>query len=121
LIRKYVAEKGLAEDDFIITTGSLPVNYGFRYKGKGKGKGKSKDADLKILRSKKRKFLEHVLLTEQEHQKLIELLGQREAEGWIKALDDGIAIHGYKYKDHYRVILRWREKEKKKQPFADVV
>ncbi|MFA6636190.1 MAG: hypothetical protein WCV56_03660 [Candidatus Omnitrophota bacterium] len=86
----------------------------------------NEDKDLKILRAnnKKKCFREHVLMTEEEHQKLLDLLGQKETDRWIQVLDDALAIYGYKYKSHYKVILKWREKEDKAQakerPYADV-
>ena len=45
------------------------------------------------------------------------MFGKECADKYIKDLDDAIAIHGYKYKDHYRVILKWYgEKVKTNMP-----
>ena len=62
----------------------------------------------------KKKYLSHVFLSETEYKKLIERFGKFDTLKKIKDLDDGIAIHGYKYKDHYRVILKWAEDDGRK-------
>ena len=64
---------------------------------------------LKISKVKvsKDKYKDKVFLTLGEYEKLVEKFGQKEADGWIDTLDEGIAIHGYKYDSHYRVILKW--------------
>ncbi len=58
----------------------------------------------------KYRHFDHVLLTEEENRKLEEKFGVIGTTNRIKNLDDAIAIHGYKYKDHYRVILKWEPK-----------
>ena len=54
----------------------------------------------------------HVLLTEEEYSKLEAVVGL-DLGRWIKTVDEGIEQKGYKYKNHYLTILKWREKEKK--------
>jgi len=69
---------------------------------------------------KKKKYLEFVLLADDEYNKLVEKFGESGAKHRIKDMDDGIAIKGYKYKSHYRAILKWAEKDEvndKKQIF----
>ncbi len=57
----------------------------------------------------------HVLLTDKEFEKLEDAVINREY--WIKQLDDGIEMKGYKYKSHYLAILSWyRNDEDKKKP-----
>ena len=65
--------------------------------------------------NKKHKYLDKVLLTDEEYTKLINKFGEVETKIWIKKLDDGIAIKGYPYKSHYRAILKWKENEKEKK------
>ncbi len=56
----------------------------------------------------KDRHLEYVLLTSQEFEK-VKKKWPRTYQQKIKTLDDQIAIHGYTYKDHYRVLLKWNE------------
>ena len=56
-----------------------------------------------------------VLLTEDEHEKLIEQFGEIEAEDLITRLDGYIASKGDKYKSHYATMLNWDRKDKKEQ------
>ncbi len=64
-------------------------------------------------KDKKKEYLGNVFLTDEEFKKLDVKFGRRGAWDRIRNLDDQIAIHGYDYKDHYRVILKWAEKEPK--------
>ncbi len=61
------------------------------------------------IHNSKEKFgeFENVLLTLEEHQKLVEKLGAPNTELMISELDTGIASKGYKYKSHYATILNW--------------
>ncbi len=60
-----------------------------------------------VKKGKKKQYLGFVFLTDDEYKKLVEKFGVQGTRDRIKNLDDGIAIKGYKYKDHYRVILKW--------------
>jgi len=60
--------------------------------------------DNKIL------FLEYVLLTEQEHSKLIERFGEYKTKQHIADLNNYIGSKGVKYKSHYYTILSWERK-----------
>jgi hypothetical protein len=53
----------------------------------------------------------HVKLTDTEHQQLIKRFGQPGCDSWIKKMDEGIELKGYKYKSHYLAILKWAEKD----------
>jgi len=53
----------------------------------------------------------HVLLTDKEYEKLKSTLLDYEA--WIKKMDEGIEMKGYKYKSHYLAILSWQRNENK--------
>jgi hypothetical protein len=61
---------------------------------------------IKSKKPKKNKHLEFVLLTTEEFEK-VKKKWPRTYQEKIKTLDDGIAIHGYKYEDCYRVLLNW--------------
>ena len=60
----------------------------------------------KKVKPLKNKYLEFVLLTSEEFDK-VKKKWPRTYQEKIKTLDDQIAIHGYKYNDHYRVLLNW--------------
>jgi len=62
-----------------------------------------------ITKIKKERYGTYVLLSRGEYGNLINRFGVDGADAKIKNLDDAIAIHGYKYKSHYRVILKWSE------------
>jgi len=55
----------------------------------------------------------HVLLTDKEYNKLVDLLGNKhDVDCWIKKMDEAIEMKGYKYKSHYLAILKWYKNEK---------
>lgn len=49
----------------------------------------------------------HVLLTEDEYNKLINEWGPVKLLESIKRLDEGIELKGYKYKSHYLALRKW--------------
>lgn len=55
------------------------------------------------------KYLDSVYLTEQEHAKLREVLGQNLDNG-IEQLDYSITVKAGKYKDHYKTLLNWHKR-----------
>ena len=61
----------------------------------------------------KRKFLDFVLLTDDEHKNLISKFGKTETLEWIERLNEYIGSKGKKYKSHYFTILSWERKDKK--------
>lgn len=63
----------------------------------------------------KERYLDYVFLSPEEYGKLVKRFGEQGTNDRIKNLDDAIAIHGYKYKDHYRVILKWEETNDNRQ------
>ena len=80
------------------------------------------EKDLKELKGlvkedkvQKIKFLDSVYLTEEEHQKLIELYGEKNTKEYIETLNDYIESKGKKYKSHYHTILAWHRKDKPKE------
>jgi hypothetical protein len=79
-------------------------------------KKKDKEA-LASLKPVKKPFGEfkNVLLTDPEHEKLIERFGGAVVQDKITALDLGIQSKGYKYKSHYATILNWDRMHKEKE------
>jgi len=69
--------------------------------------------DKIILDKKKYGELLNVLLTDDEHKKLIERMGVKNTQILIFELDMGIASKGYKYKSHYATILNWARRKAK--------
>ena len=61
----------------------------------------------------KEKFLDFVLLKQEEHEKLIEKFGEKETTQMIERLNNYIGSSGRRYKSHYHTILQWAEKDKK--------
>jgi hypothetical protein len=53
----------------------------------------------------------HVLLTDDQHAKLVDEFGTDRANDLIDKLDKGIESKGYKYKNFYQTILNWAEKD----------
>ena len=58
----------------------------------------------------------NVLLTEDEHSRLISDWGEVEARRWIEELSEGMARKEYKYKSHNLAIRKWRQNSVEKQP-----
>jgi len=69
----------------------------------------------KSIINNKIRYLDSVLLTEEEHQKLIEKLGKDKTEDMIERLDLYIGSKGAKYKNHYKTILNWIRMDKKQK------
>ena len=63
--------------------------------------------------------LKHVRLTDEEHEKLVEKFGEADTQHWIKTLDEGLDLKDYKYKSHYRAILKWWKNPSNKQSNPD--
>jgi hypothetical protein len=58
------------------------------------------------------KILDYVLLTTEEHTKLISGYGKAITENYIHRLNNYIGSKGDKYKSHYSTILTWMDKDK---------
>lgn len=55
----------------------------------------------------RKKYLDSVMLTDTEYEKLREVMGQKNLESGIEQLDYSITVKGGKYKDHYKTLLNW--------------
>ncbi|MCK9432670.1 MAG: hypothetical protein M0R00_06905 [Candidatus Omnitrophica bacterium] len=62
---------------------------------------------LPLNKNKKTKYLDSVLLADDEYKKLQEALGQKNLDAGIEQLDYSITVKSGKYKDHYKVLLNW--------------
>lgn len=88
----------------------------FKDKNKDKDKDKVKDKDKDSHESpkdEKRSFDEDglVLLTQEDHKRLIVKLGERKTADYIKKLSHYIGSKGKQYKSHYHTILSWANNE----------
>lgn len=65
------------------------------------------DKKPKNIKTIRKKYCDVVLLSDIEHSKLKEILGEQILEAGIKQLDYSISVKGEKYKDHYKTLLHW--------------
>lgn len=75
-------------------------------------KRKEKNITEKNIKHKYGEY-KNILLTDDQYNNLTTKVDNREK--WIKKVDEGIELKGYKYKNHYLAILKWYEKEPKEQ------
>ncbi len=68
----------------------------------------SKEREEKM--SEKQKYLDFVLLTNEEHAKLVILCGADILDSLIDDLNNYIGSKGRKYRSHYHVIRAWHKK-----------
>jgi len=59
----------------------------------------------------KTKYLDAVLLTDQEYQRLVARYGQEHTNRAVELLNNAIMSKGYKYKSHYHTIIGWPMEE----------
>jgi hypothetical protein len=50
------------------------------------------------------------MLTEEEHRKLLEAIGQKNLDSGIEQLDYSITVKGGKYQDHYKTLMNWHRR-----------
>jgi len=103
--RKYREEWLQRKKDFKVTA-----------KGDNVECGVDIDIDIDIERDKKKKekkykYMDSVLLTKEEHQKLIDKFGETKTNSYIENLNNYIGSKGKKYKSHYFTILNWSKKD----------
>jgi Asp-tRNA(Asn)/Glu-tRNA(Gln) amidotransferase C subunit len=78
--------------------------------------GQQMDTNKKYKKDKKVMYGEFVRLTDEEHQKLTERLGQALTTDYIERLNNYIGSKGTKYKSHYHTILSWVRKDEAQKP-----
>ena len=79
---------------------------------KGKETKEKKQSKVNKVKKKYGEY-QHILLTDEEYKKLKDKVDDRDK--WIKKVDEGIALKGYKYKSHYLAILKWYRDDKERQ------
>ena len=57
---------------------------------------------------------QHVKLTDEQRQKLIESYGEQKIDEYIKRVDEYVQQHGKKYNDYHLTIKNWIERDKEK-------
>lgn len=93
--------KGQSEDNVPLLSGQCPTE-----KEKEKEKDKDKDKDKKKIKHKYGNY-NHVLLTDNEKENLLNELDEYKFNLVIEKLDEYIEETGKKYKNHYLTIKRW--------------
>jgi len=95
-LKKYEgAYKPLPGVHIPITT-PIPLIIPFKEEGVGEGN-----------KAGKKKFLEFVELKDEELEKLISKIGEKNTQIWIERLNNYIGSKGRKYHSHYHTILTW--------------
>lgn len=97
--------KGQSEDNVPLLSGQCPTEKE-KEKEKDKDKDKEKDKDKKKIKHKYGNY-NHVLLTDNEKEKLLNELDEYKFNLVIEKLDEYIEETGKKYKNHYLTIKRW--------------
>lgn len=97
--------KGQSEDNVPLLSGQCPTEKE-KEKEKEKDKDKDKDKDKKKIKHKYGNYT-HVLLTDNEKEKLLNELDEYKFNLVIEKLDEYIEETGKKYKNHYLTIKRW--------------
>lgn len=95
--------KGQSEDNVPLLSGQCPTE---KEKEKEKEKDKDKEKDKKKIKHKYGNY-NHVLLTDNEKEKLLNELDEYKFNLVIEKLDEYIEETGKKYKNHYLTIKRW--------------
>lgn len=95
--------KGQSEDNVPLLSGQCPTE---KEKEKEKDKDKDKEKDKKKIKHKYGNY-NHVLLTDNEKEKLLNELDEYKFNLVIEKLDEYIEETGKKYKNHYLTIKRW--------------
>jgi hypothetical protein len=102
-----------------------PKNYEGHNEGHNEGiakderrarQGHNINKNVKNDKNDKKVYGEFVRLTEEEHQKLLERLGQALTADYIERLNNYIGSKGKKYKSHYHTILSWVRKDEAQKP-----
>lgn len=97
-------------EDYLKTIDSLKEKNKETEQDEDKEKEKEKEKETKKCESKK-KFAEHVSLTESEFEKLVKEYGKDSTLRFIEKLDNYKGSNGKEYKSDYRAILNWVTEE----------
>jgi len=92
---------------------STDVEQTLNHKEKNKSKNKNN-----IKKKNKKKYFDFVFLTDEEYQKLKEVLNSQ-VDCYIQQLNDYIGSKGTRYKSHYHTILSWYRRDQKNTQSPD--
>lgn len=87
------------------------------YKGEEGLKDISESPKSKVV--KKKKYAEHVSMTEHEYTKLLDQLGEQLTQSMIDRLNNYKGSTGKKYKSDYHTVLNWHRKDLEKQSLSN--
>lgn len=105
--------------EFQYKTGLNPENRAHQsviniLKKEGAYKGLTRGSQARNVKDKdkvKERYGDSVLLSQQEHQSLVERFGEAQTKSLIETMNNGIAARGYKYKSHYHALLNWAKRD----------
>jgi len=92
---------GISRSKHLLSKSGSKIKQGKEIKGK----------EIKEKMLIKQQYLDFVLLTQEEHHKLVMQFGNLETNERIARLNDYIGSKGVKYKSHYHTILSWARKD----------
>lgn len=76
---------------------------------------KEKEVEEKETKEEKKKYLENVLMTEFEYNKLLNDYNKNDIDDYMNRLNNYIGQHWDKYKSHYLTLLTWMRKDRVKK------
>ena len=109
--KRYLINGQLVNDNINLI--NVDINPQRREEKSKEEKSKEKNSNSKPAKPLKITYLEFVKLTEEEHNKLIDKLGELETNEYISRLNNYIGSKDKKYKSHYHTILTWWNKDQK--------
>jgi len=116
-IKSEIKAKSKIDFDALVSAGFISI-----YKQEGESVQNCTELYIEKRREEKRRgegeppkkrFLNYTLLTEEEHQKLINQLGEKLTTEYIEKVDSYVGSTGRRYKSHYMTILSWWQKDGK--------
>jgi hypothetical protein len=67
--------------------------------------------EIEITTEAKKRYLNYVLLAEEEHEKLVDKFGKEKTDDLIYRLNNHIGSKGAKYKSHFFTLLNWERND----------